>query len=101
MDEIESRTPDAPAAPPAPRDERQVTMFNRKAVVVLAGIAAMTVMVVSFAFNAPGRSQASSDDLVPAEQAGVDAARRNYLTSPPDTTYAATPGLGAGAPLPP
>lgn len=66
--------------------ERQITMFNRKAIVVLASIAGMTVMVVSFAFNAPGRSAAS--DLSSSalnEQLGSDAERRNYLASPPDT----------------
>lgn len=106
MDEIQSRAPDAPDSPapapsPAPRDERQVTMFNRKAVVVLAGIAAMTVMVVSFAFNAPGRSPAGTDELIPAEQVGGDAARRNYLTSPPDTSRLLPLGAEAPASLPP
>lgn len=101
MSEIQSRAPDAPEPSPAARDDRQVTMFNRKAVVVLAGIAAMTVMVVSFAFNAPGPSQSGTDELVPAEQVGADAARRNYLTSPPDTARLTEPGAGAPTPLPP
>ncbi|HEV2150452.1 MAG TPA: hypothetical protein VGR37_23835, partial [Longimicrobiaceae bacterium] len=101
MSEIQSRAPEAPTPAPAARDDRQVTMFNRKAVVVLAGIAAMTVMVVSFAFNAPSPGQAGTDELVPAEQVGVDAARRNYLISPPDTTRLTEPGAGAPAPLPP
>ncbi len=79
-----SRQGGAPPSPVLPSErERQVTMFNRKAVVVLAGIAAMTVMVITFALNTPPRG--AEPDAVPAEQAGHDAARPNYLASPPDT----------------
>ncbi len=104
MEEITSRTEDtAPAAAPARAGERerQVTMFNRKAVVVLAGIAAMTVMVVSFAFNVPGRSAAADEALVPAEQVGADAARRNYLTAPPDTAHLSPAAPASPAPVDP
>ena len=102
MEEITSRTEDTtPATAPsrAGERERQVTMFNRKAVVVLAGIAAMTVMVVSFAFNVPGRSAAADEALVPAEQVGADAARRNYLTAPPDTAHLSTAAPAGPAPV--
>lgn len=87
------------ARPPDAR-ERQITMFNRKAIVVLASIAGMTVMVVSFAFNAPGRSAASGfADAVSAEQLGSDAERRNYLASPPDTgSMGARIGSVSGSP---
>ena len=88
MDETSDRkASDSVSAPPTPADrDRQVTMFNRKAVVVLAGIGAMTVMVVSFAFNTPKQSAAATyEELIPAEQVSGDATRRNYLTSPPDT----------------
>lgn len=102
-----NETPDRRVTEPAPRrleeGERQVTMFNRKAVVVLAGIGAMTVMVVSFAFNTPKQSAAANyGELIPAEQASGEAVRRNYLTSPPDTGHAGTvaasmsPGAPAG-----
>lgn len=66
--------------------DRQVTMFNRKAIVVLASIAGMTVMVVSFAFNAPKGSPGSAYEAgSPAELLADDGVRRNYLASPPDT----------------
>jgi type IV secretory pathway VirB10-like protein len=44
------------------------------------------VMVVSFAFNTPRTSaDAGYGDVATAEEMGGDAARRNYLASPPDT----------------
>lgn len=67
--------------------ERQITMLNRKAIVVLAAIAGMTVMVVSFAFNAPKQSPKSGyDATAPAERVGDEGVRQNYLSSPPDTS---------------
>lgn len=72
--------------PPAEPRERQVTMFNRKAIVVLAAIAGMTVMVVSFALNTP-RVAALGSDAPEAhpEVTRESGQRRNYLASPPDT----------------
>lgn len=80
-----TREADEPA-PDSPARDRQITMFNRKAIVVLASIAGMTVMVVSFAFNTPKRSTAPGyGDATPAEQVTDDGVRRNYLSAPPDT----------------
>lgn len=86
----------APAARPAAA-ERQVTMWNRKAVVMLAGILAVTVMVVSFVFNAPRAQSASGAESGAAEELGDDATRRSYLATPPDTGAALAPGGLAGA----
>lgn len=73
-------------APRTASRERQVTMFNRKAIVVLAAIAGMTVMVVSFAFNTPRPGRAGAyDSTTPAELIDGDAIQPNYLSSPPDT----------------
>ena len=78
--------------------EHQVTMFNRKAIVVLAAIAGMTVMVVSFAFNTPRQSTDTGyGDITTAEEIGGDAARRNYLASPPDTAQISRIGVAANA----
>ena len=85
-------------APKAERREHQVTMFNRKAIVVLAAIAGMTVMVVSFAFNTPRQStNAGYGDIATAEEIGGDAARRNYLASPPDTGQISRLGAAAAS----
>jgi type IV secretion system protein VirB10 len=86
-DETREGSDVAPPLPPRdPAREHQITMLNRKAIVVLAGIAGMTVMVVSFAFNAPKHGPANAyDSTVPAEQVGDDGVRQNYLASPPDT----------------
>jgi type IV secretory pathway VirB10-like protein len=93
----------ASAPIPASAADRQVTMWNRKAVVILAGILAMTVMVVSFAFNGPRPQSASAAENVPAEELGDDAMRRSYLATPPDTAAplgAAPSGYGAPAAFP-
>lgn len=104
MDPIhDRRNPDGDSTTAVPADrERQVTMLNRKAVVVLASIGAMTVMVVSFAFNTPRRSAAAEyEDLIPAEQVGGNAARHNYLASPPDTSHAGAPDVVSVTPSAP
>ncbi len=61
--------------------DRQITTFNRKAVVTLAAIGGMTLMVVSFVLTAPRRGP-SSEGLIPAADLPEELARRNYLSSP-------------------
>lgn len=79
------------------RRDREVTMFNRKAIVVLASIAGMTAMVVSFAFNTPARGSGSvHGQTTPAEQASDDGVRRNYLSAPPDTARMTLPEPSGG-----
>ena len=89
---------DVGRAPKPEGREHQVTMFNRKAIVVLAAIAGMTVMVVSFAFNTPRQSTDTGyGDITTAEEIGGDATRRNYLASPPDTAQISRIGVAANA----
>jgi type IV secretory pathway VirB10-like protein len=80
-------------APRAERRERQVTMFNRKAIVVLAAIAGMTVMVVSFAFNTPRSGAAGAyDSTARTDLLDGGAIQSNYLSSPPDTARRGSQG---------